>query len=327
MADDHTTFFPPAASGAPYLVFGGAEAGVGSDTWGAVVLQTTDLTTFDFATGYNFPVLTSPNHFTVCKPADDTEFDENYAAPGSVLQDPTLPAGNLMMIYHAENHCPAGMWQMPFYATVGFARSSDNGKTWPAPDSGPLGGPSRYAVIQSSDPLPTSTHSALGDAAPSAIVYKSVDGNYYLYVAYAYFSMSGGQAVRVARAQLGADPLTFMKWYNGSFSQPGIGGLDSDVMPSTGCGSAVQDTPEISYNDDLGLYLMIFLCYSGPAGARVGGWYYSTATSLDLEDWMTPQLIQRTHDGGVGGATPTRANSAITWAVKCAAREVERKNG
>ena len=65
-ADDHTTFFPPAASGAPYLVFGGAEAGVGSDTWGAVVLQTTDLTTFDFAPGYNFPVLTSPNHFTVC---------------------------------------------------------------------------------------------------------------------------------------------------------------------------------------------------------------------------------------------------------------------
>jgi hypothetical protein len=102
-ADDHSTFFPPAASGAPYLVFGGAEAGVGSNTWGAVVLQTTDLMTFDFAPGYTFPVLKSPNHFTVCNPADDTEFDENYAAPGSVLQDPTLPAGNLIMIYHAEN--------------------------------------------------------------------------------------------------------------------------------------------------------------------------------------------------------------------------------
>jgi uncharacterized protein (TIGR03437 family) len=289
-ADDHTTFFPPAASGAPYLIFGGAEAGVGSDTWGTVVLQTTDLLTFDFAPGYNFPVLTSPNHFTVCKPPD-TEFDENYAAPGSVLQDPTLPAGNLMMIYHAENHCPGGVWQMPFYATVGFARSSDNGKTWPAPESGALGGPSRYAVVQSPDPPPTVPHPALGDAAPSAFVDKSASGDYYLYVTYAYFS-SSGQAVRVARAKLGADPLTFMKWYNGSFSQPGIGGLDSDVMPSTGCGSANQDTPEISYNDDLGLYLMTFLCYSGPTGARVGGWYYSTATSLDLEDWTAPQLIQ-----------------------------------
>ena len=147
-------------------------------------------------------------------PADDTEFDENYAAPGSVLQDPTLPAGNLIMIYHAENHCPAGMWQMPFYATVGFARSSDNGKTWPAPDSGPLGGPSRYAVIQSSDPLPTSPHSALGDAAPSAIVYKSVDGNYYLYVAYAYFSMSERPGGARRARQTRRHPLTFMKWYN-----------------------------------------------------------------------------------------------------------------
>jgi hypothetical protein len=300
--DDHTTFLPQ-ASGAPYLVFGGASAGVSSDLWGAVVLQTTELmttelTTFDFAPGYNFPVLTSPNRFTKCNPfGDDTEFDENYAAPGSVLQDPTLPAGNLMMIYHAENHCPGGVFQRPFYATVGFTRSSDNGRTWPAPEGGELGGPSRYAVIRSPEPPPTGPHRALGDAAPSALVYKSVDGDYYLYVAYAYYS-SSGQSVRAARAKLGADPLTFMKWHNGSFSEPGIGGLDSAVMPSTGCGSTNETTPDISYNDDLGLYLMISLCYSpqedagAPAGYRVGGWYYSTATSLDLEDWTTPQFIQ-----------------------------------
>src|ERR1700676_1601629 len=39
-ADEHTTFFPPAASGAPYLVFGAASAGVSSGIWGAVALQT-----------------------------------------------------------------------------------------------------------------------------------------------------------------------------------------------------------------------------------------------------------------------------------------------
>ena len=205
-----------------------------------MVLQTTDLMTFDFAPGYNFPVLTSPNLFTECNPTYDTEFDENYAAPGSVLQDPTLPAGNLIMIYDAEQHCPGGVWQSPFYATVGFARSSDNGKTWPAPESGALGGPSRYAVLQSSEPQPTVPHGDLGDAIPSGFVDKSASGDYYLYVAYTYFSGSG-QSVRVARAKLGADPLTFMKWYNGSFSQPGIGGLDSAVMPSTGCGSAYPD--------------------------------------------------------------------------------------
>ena len=157
---------------------------------------------------------------------------ENYvdqpaasAAPSSVVQDPTMPAGNLIMIYHAEQHCPGGVWQSPSYATVGFAGSSDNGKSWPEPEIGVPGG--HYPVLESAEPQPTVPHPSLGDAAPSA------SGDYYLYVAYTYFS-SSGEALRVARAKLGADPLTFLKWYNGSFSQPGIGGLDSAVMPSTG---------------------------------------------------------------------------------------------
>ncbi|HEV8042421.1 MAG TPA: IPT/TIG domain-containing protein [Bryobacteraceae bacterium] len=291
-ADEHTTFFPPAAAGDPYLVFGAAAtSATATGVWGAVVLQTTDLKTFDFATGYSFPVLAAPMPFSQCNPSDNSEFDENYAAPGSVLQDPTLPPGNLIMLYEAENHCPGGVHQGPFYATVGFARSSDNGKTWPAPQNGALGGPTRFPVIQSPEPQPSVPHGYVGDAIPSGFVDKSASGDYYLYVAYAYFSTSG-ESVRVARAKLGADPLTFMKWYNGSFSQPGIGGLDSAVTASTGCGSRQQTGAEISYNDDLGLYFLIAKCYSGTAGALVGGWYYSTATSLDLEDWTEPQLIQ-----------------------------------
>jgi uncharacterized protein (TIGR03437 family) len=288
LADLHTTFFPPAASGAPYLVFAAAATSTTSTgNWGAVVLQTTDLKTFTFATGYNFPVLTSPNIFNKCNPSDNTEFDENYAAPGSVVQDSTLPAGNLIMLYDAEQHCPGGVWQSDFYGTVGFARSSDNGKTWPAPVNGVSGGPSRHPVIQSPEPQPTVPHGLLGDTIPSGFVDKSASGDYYLYVSYNYFSTSGDVLVRVARAKLGADPLTFLKWYNGSFSQPGIGGLDSALTPSGGCGNH-----EISYNDDLGLYLLILECNLGPADALVGGWYYATATSLDLEDWTAPQLIQ-----------------------------------
>jgi uncharacterized protein (TIGR03437 family) len=288
LADLHTTFFPPAASGAPYLVFAAAATSATSTgNWGAVVLQTMDLRTFTFATGYNFPVLTSPNIFNKCNPSDDTEFDENYAAPGSVVQDPTLPAGNLIMLYDAEQHCPGGVWQPDFYGTVGFARSSDNGKTWPAPVNGASGGPSRHPVVQSPEPQPTVPHGLLGDTIPSGFVDKSASGDYYLYVSYNYFTSSGDVLVRVARAKLGADPLTFLKWYNGSFSQPGIGGLDSAVVPSGGCGNR-----EISYNDDLGLYLMILECNFDPGGALIGGWYYSTATSLDLEDWTAPQLIQ-----------------------------------
>src|ERR1700676_4406379 len=78
LADEHTTFLPPASSGAPYLVFGAASTSVSSGIWGAVVLQTTDLKTFTFASslGYNFPVLSSPLIFSKCNPSDDTGFDE-----------------------------------------------------------------------------------------------------------------------------------------------------------------------------------------------------------------------------------------------------------
>jgi hypothetical protein len=49
---------------------------------------------------------------------------------------------------------------------------------------------------------------------------------------------------------------------------------------------------EIDYNDDLGSYLLIFVCVNGPTSSKTGAWYYSTATSLDLQDWTTPQMIQ-----------------------------------
>ncbi len=294
LPDEHTTLMPPASSKGPYLVFAAAQIRGGE--FGAVVLQTTDLENFNFATalGYNPQVMTVPVRFGQCNPAYTTEFDGNYAAPGSVVQDPTLPAGNFIMIYEAENHCPGGVRQVPFYATVGFARSSDNGKTWPAPVNGVLGGPSRHPILQSSDPPPAVAHPYMGDAIPSAFVDKNANGEFYLYVAYSYVAAvagSGSGGIRVARTKLGRDPLPFVKWYKGSFSQPGIGGLDSGVLPSAGCANEGQAQADINYNDDLGLYLMVYVCLNGPTGARLGSWYYSTATSLDLQDWTAPQMI------------------------------------
>lgn len=294
LPDEHTTFFPPATASGPYLVF--AASKIAGGTGGAVALQTTDLQNFTFATslGYNRQVMAPPVAIDQCNPTYTTEFDGNYAAPGSVVQDPTLPPGNLIMLYEAENHCPGGVNQQPFYATVGSARSSDNGKTWPAPINGVSGGPARHPVLQSSDPQPTVAHAAMGDAIPSAFVDKNANGDSYLYVTYLYRPGPNGNTdglIRVARAKLGQDPLTFYKWYNGSFNQPGIGGLDSGAPPGPGCANGGQAHSEINYNDDVGLYLMIFVCVNGPTGSRVGAWYYSTATSLDAQDWTEPQMI------------------------------------
>lgn len=286
-SDEHTTVIPPASASAPYLIFGASALSGGNS--GAAVLQTNDLTSFTFATalGYSRQVMAAPVPFTQCSPTYQTEFDGNYAAPGSVVQDPTLPAGNLIMIYEAENHCPGGVHNADYYATVGFARSSDNGKTWPAPINGPSGGAARHPVLQNSVPQPSVAHGPLGDAIPSAFVDKNASGDYYLYVVYEDHMDDGSPSrLRIARAKLGSDPLTFLKWNNGSFSAAGIGGADTPFLPTSGCTGA-QNMGEITRNDDLGLYVTLFVC----TGNGLGTWYYSTATSLDLQDWTIPQPI------------------------------------
>jgi hypothetical protein len=293
--DEHTTIVPPAAPSGPYLVF--AASKITGGTGGAVVLQTTDLATFTFADGYNHQVFAPPVDIAQCNSTYATEFDENYAAPGTVVQDPTLPAGNLMMFYEAENHCPGGVNQQPYYATVGFARSSDNGKTWPTPENSVLGAADRHPVLKAVNPQPaTGGYTPMGNAIPSAFVDRNSVGDQYVYVVYGYnsggFNPAADGIMRVGRAKLGTDPLAFLKWYNGSFGQPGIGGLDTGVLPSTGCSpNARQAMAEINYNDDLQLYLLIFVCQSGTTGSRVAAWYYSSATSLDLQNWSAPQLI------------------------------------
>jgi hypothetical protein len=292
LPDEHTTFMPSSPGSAGYLVF--AASNVAPGVAGTVVLQTFDLQTFVPAPGYTNPVLSPPVSFTKCNPTYDTEFDENYSGQGSVLQDPTLPPGNLMVFYEAENHCPGGVNQQPFYAAIGFARSSDNGHTWPAPENGPLGGPDRYAILRLAAPEPASEPqpSAMGDAIPAAFV-----DNGYVYVVYVAPpgpGLVGDGRLRIARAPLGgAGQLGFLKWYNGSFSQPGLGGLDSGFLPPGGCVGA-QGMGSISRIDALALYLLTYVCRSDKAVPPVAAWYFSTASSLDLQDWSTPQIIANT---------------------------------
>lgn len=294
LSDEHTTVLPPASGSGPYRIFAANTknaAGLG----GPVVLESTDLRTFTLASGYTSPVMVAPVPFLQCKAFWDPEFDLNYASPGSVVQDPTRPAGNLIMIYEAENHCPGGAWQHDFYATVGFARSYDGGKTWPAPIDAELGGTDRYPVLKHPTPEPTTPENpqiTLGNAIPSAFV----DGTN-LYVEYVAPSPASDGFLRVARAALGGSgTVAFSKWYEGAFSQPGLGGLDSAALPAKGC-LGHQGMGQISFNDALGLYMMTFVC----SGATQGAWYYALATSLDRQNWSAPQMIDGSQDPIVSG--------------------------
>jgi hypothetical protein len=310
LPDEPSSFLPPASAGAPYTFFEGASLG----SIGAVVLQSTDLQTFTLASGYASPVLGSPKTLTQCAtagdpPGTDSEFDENYAAPGAVLQDPTMPAGNLMMIYEGENHCRGGTNVSPYYATAGFARSSDNGVTWPAPGLTP--GSLRYPIVGGPDPKPAdaTTPTNIGDAKPSAYI----DGSC-LYVVNAYHPAADNPtthliAIQIARAQLDGttNPLTFQKYLaGGGFASDGLTGAATDIIPYTPVGTVyptpvctgTQFQPGLSYNEALHRYLMTLVCEVSSVSLQYG-WFYSTATSLELEDWTPPQLIANTQSTGV----------------------------
>jgi hypothetical protein len=86
--------------------------------------------------------------------------------------------------------------------------------------------------------------------------------------------------------------------------------LDRGVLPSVGCANGGQASAEINYNDDLGLYLMVYVCLNGPTGACLGSWYYSTATSLDLQNWTAPQVILNSQ---FPLTTPCSANGGVEF--------------
>ncbi|MGD0837604.1 MAG: hypothetical protein ABSB49_13260 [Polyangia bacterium] len=322
LPDEHTSFLPTGSSTTDFLVF--AASGTpssGAGVTGALVLQTTDLVNFTLASGFGVAslgnlVLDAPSAFTDCSFTGAGSFDQNYAAPGSVVHDPTLPSGNLVMLYEAEQHCFGGQYDFNFFASVGLARSSDGGKTWPRP-----GAADRYAVLQVPGPKPSATPApAEGDAIPSAFVDDIAPGSF-LYVVY----QSSGAAtiqpdgyLRVARAQLGqSSQLALSKWYQGGFSQPGIGGLDSPITAQRGCGtSGYQSGGQISYVDPLQRYLLTFVCVklqlttSGKYEPYEAGWYFSTATSLESQDWSAPALIAGSTGSVAAAPTPGCPNGA-----------------
>ena len=246
-----------------------------------------------------------------------THFDEQYAAPGSVLQDPTLPPGNLIMIYEAEIHCPASPQGMGAgWVSIGVARSADGGRTWPPPIEAPAFrnhwleyGYGRYAGITLPGLPPKAVPSQFfGDVLPSAFI-DDMDpsGDYYIYVPYQFTGRPGVAAdsrIHMARAKIGdrsgrreAGQLHFYKWYQGGWTQEGRGGLEDAVSPP--CGSSFgEGGAQIEYNDALHRYMMTFVCttYRCPSSNKCEptelSLYYSTATSLATQDWTPPRPIE-----------------------------------
>jgi hypothetical protein len=168
-------------------------------------------------------------------------FDHNYAGAGGVYYD--VPSGILIQLYHGEYWYGGGSVEwLPFYSSLGIAFSKDQGKTWRK-----LG-----QVISGAAPRAKRCQNDIGTG---SLVLKS-DG--YLYVYYTDLAAPCNNAsIGLARAKLsdivsaaqtgafhGTSGSVFMKYYNGSFSQPGV---INPSQPALGGGSF---TPLFSQGSD-----------------------------------------------------------------------------
>ena len=133
---------------------------------------------------------------------------------GEWIQHVELAGKTLVGWVHNETACNYAKGQT--HASMSLATSSDYGLTWK------IEGP----VITGTDP--PAAGKGTGDSCPTVI--KGKDEFYY-----AYCLRNGGQSwnggytflARAPVAQPG--PGNWKKFYNGSFSEPGVGGLSSPV--------------------------------------------------------------------------------------------------
>ena len=187
-SDEHQSVFPPGSLGAnkDYLFFLSTGTKLNVDI-GMTVLSggagpgKNGQWTFDFpksdgygsySNGYGV-IFVAPTTQGRCptvadgNPAhQDATFDLGYASPGSVVNDPTGPAGSLLMIYEGVNTCAGtiGGTKSSAYTSTGVATSLDYGKTWPT-----YRGTSTFNFVNLPDANKTQ-----GPNAPSGAVGKGV---------------------------------------------------------------------------------------------------------------------------------------------------------
>ena len=237
--------------------------------------------------------------------------DNGYAGihSGYIHEGLAEPAP-IIGFYHAEDH--EGMPSFPngvpgYYGRVCGAVSYDQGLTWRK--LGPLLQSFKPKEFKFYDP-----HADRGLGMCGAV--KDKTGRY----VYLYYTENSrvdetdafrGVAICMARAALHdmeewrmivPRPDLFRKYYNGDFTQPGIGGYDTPVITThniNAFGHAEASVPQPSYAQEFGLYIMVFnIGWWDDPQTDKSGIYLSF--SEDGIAWGIPaQLIKRPGGGPV----------------------------
>ncbi|GAA1993707.1 RICIN domain-containing protein [Kitasatospora viridis] len=179
-------------------------------------------------------------------PAGSGYAQRNYCDLSSVWVDPDT--GDWYGLVHNE-FTPQPFGDGIHFDAIDYAKSTDQGRTWTIEDH----------VITS----PYSTTRGDANAFPQQTYYYG-DGDQRLFVdtASGYFYVFYGSRIvdkngswgdflsHVARAPISGKmaPGTWQKWYDGAWSQPGVGGQESDLVPADAANPNGYLAPSAEYN-------------------------------------------------------------------------------
>ena len=240
------------------------------------------------------PLGTAPPVDVIVRPNPDPSVNPNYASytylgGARVYRVPAgAPgAGNLIALYHAEINTLTS-----FYSLLGLALSPDGGLSWTdigeiirlnqpyAPDLAgfDIGSPrlatspdNQYFYVYFPDWI------ANGDLTPTLVTT---------------YSVARASIASVQLAASGANPIAapFTKYYQGAWSQPGLGGLSSDLNPD----AAYAGSPNAAYNNAIHRYVMI----------TDDTQHVAYAESDDGLVWTLPVLLAQNKNSGLDYAAP-----------------------
>ncbi|MFE0461920.1 RICIN domain-containing protein [Kitasatospora sp. NPDC058965] len=171
---------------------------------------------------------------------------KNYCDLVGTWVDPDT--GNWYGLVHNE-FTPEPFGDGLHYDAIDYAVSTDQGRTWTIKDHAIT---SPYSTTRGdTTQFPGQTY-YYGDGDQRLYV-DTASGYFYVFYGSRVVDKSGGWKAfyeHAARAPISAKmaPSSWQKWYNGSWSQPGQGGKESNLVPVDGTNSTGYTPPAAEYN-------------------------------------------------------------------------------
>ncbi len=175
--------------------------------------------------------------------ASTSDFDHNGLWLVGAYKDPN--SNIIHGVYHAENYQNTEGAEDRTKYSVGYVKSTDEGKTWQKP--------ANNQILTGYNPP-----NKVGGADPGSLILRQDNGVWYLYLYYfEHTNVSRTRGITVARAPISEsnNPASWKKYYCSTstscgFTQPGLGGNFTKVK-------GLDGQTSVTYNDYLKKYLAI----------------------------------------------------------------------